>query len=131
MNKQLFQKDQLNEHKSFQTSQAKAPSKSNSEIQNRQNEMDAKMVQSIEKKDPLEDTLRVTTRWQEITKPGDYRFTQGKWSKYTLPKLLRAEQKRVEVELWQKCNKFIWQRMENSSRETQDEADRKVEVYNR
>ena len=75
MNKQPFKKDQLNEHKSFQTSQAKAPSKSNSEIQKRQNEMDAKMVQNIEKEDPSEDTSRVTTRWQETTKPGDYRFT--------------------------------------------------------
>ena len=86
--------------------------------------MDVKMIQSI-KKENKKGTLRLTTRWKEITKPGDYRFTQGQWQKYTPPKTLRAEQKRIEIELWQKRNKIFWQRIENNSRESQEEADRK------
>ena len=46
------------------------------------------MVESIE-----EDTVRLTTRLNEITKPDNYRFTQGQWRKYTPPRTLRAERK--------------------------------------
>ena len=46
--KQPSNKEQLNEHKSFQTLQAKAPS----QIRNRHSKMDAKLVESIEKDDP-------------------------------------------------------------------------------
>ena len=84
--------------------------------------MDVEMVESIEKDDPSEGTLPQTIRWKEITKPGDYRFTQCQWRKYSPPRTLRGEQKRNEVEMWQKRNKIFWQRMENNSRE---EADRK------
>ena len=87
--------------------------------------MDVKVVESIDKDDPSEDTLRLTTRWKEITKAVENRFTQGKWRKYTSPRTLRAEQKRIEVVLLQKRNKIIWQRMENNSRETQKQADKK------
>ena len=61
--------------------------------------MDAKMVENIGKDDPYEETLQLTTRWEEIAKPGGYRFTQGQWRKNTPPRTLRAE-KRIEVELW-------------------------------
>ena len=93
MNKQPLNKSQLNKHKSFQTSLPKVPSESNSEIQNCQNKMDAKMVENIGKDDPYEETLQLTTRWKEIAKPGGYRFTQGQWRKYTPPRTLRAEKK--------------------------------------
>ena len=43
--------------------------------QTRNNKMDLKIVAAIEKK--TEETLKLTTRWKEITKPGDYRYTQG------------------------------------------------------
>ena len=33
--------------------------------------MDIKTIESIEKDDPSEETLRLTTRWKEITKPGE------------------------------------------------------------
>ena len=91
--------------------------------------MDVKMVESVDKDDPSADTLRLTTQWKEITKPVDYRFTQRQWRKYTPPRTLRAEQKRIEVESWQKRNKIIWQRTEINSRETQKEADREKEFH--
>ena len=69
--------------------------------------MDIKTIESIEKDDPSEDTLRLTSRWREITKRGDYRFTQGQWRKYAPPRTLRAELKRIEVDLWQRRNKLI------------------------
>ena len=60
---------------------------------------------------------------------GNYRLTQGQWRKYTPPGTLRGEQKRIEVELWQKGNKFNLQRKENNIRETQEVADRKREFH--
>ena len=92
--------------------------------------MDIKTIECIEIDDPSEETLRLTTRWKEITKPGDYRFTQGQWKKYNPSRALRAEQKQIEVEqLWQKRNKFLWKRMENSGRETEEELERKREFH--
>ena len=73
--------------------------------------MDIKFIDSFEKDDPSADTLRLTTRWKEIVKPGDFRFTQGQWKKYAHSRALRSEQKRVEFELWQKWNKYLWKRM--------------------
>ena len=63
--------------------------------------MDNKTIENIENDYPSEDTLRLTTKRKEITKPGDYRFTQGQFRKYTPLRTLRAELKRIEVELWQ------------------------------
>ena len=48
--------------------------------------MDLKTIESIEKQDPSAETLKLKTRWKEITKPGDYRYTQGQWKKYNPPK---------------------------------------------
>ena len=86
MNKQPLSKNQQNKHKPLQTLQTTVTSETNFEIQNRQNKMDVKMVESIEKDDPSEDTLRLTTRWKEITKPCDYRFTQGQYREYITPR---------------------------------------------
>ena len=44
------------------------------------------MVESIK-----EDTSRLTTRGKEITKPRNFRFTQGQWRKHTPTGRLRAE----------------------------------------
>ena len=49
-------------------------------------EMDLKTIELIEKQDPSAETLKLKTRWKEITKPGDYRYTQGQWKKYNPPK---------------------------------------------
>ena len=52
--------------------------------------MDLKIVEAIEKEDPSEETLKLTTRWKEITKPGDYRYTQGQWKRYDPPRTLKS-----------------------------------------
>ena len=91
--------------------------------------MDLKIVEAIEKEDPSEEILKLTTRWKEITKPGDYRYTQGQWKGYNPPRTLRAEQKKIEIELWQKKNKLLWRRMEGMSKETQEEIERKREFH--
>ena len=38
------------------------------------------------------------------------------------PKTMRAEIKRIEMDLWQRRNKLIWQKMEKNSRETPEEV---------
>ena len=68
--------------------------------------MNAQMVESIEKGDPSENTLRLTTRWNEITEPGSFRFIQGQWRKYTQPRTLRAEQERIEVYPYESLRRF-------------------------
>ena len=88
--------------------------------------MDLKTIEMIEKQDPSEETQKLTTRWREITKPGDYRYTQGQWKRYNPPKTQKAEQKKIEVELWQRRNKLLWQRMDGKvNTETQKEVERK------
>ena len=72
--------------------------------------MDIKTIESIEKDDHSEDTLRLTSRWKEVTRPGDYRFIQGQWRKHAPPRTLRAEIERIAVDLWQRRNKLIWQK---------------------
>ena len=47
----------------------------------RNNKMDLKIVEAIEKVDSSEETLKLTTRWKKITKLGDYRYTQGQWKR--------------------------------------------------
>ena len=36
--------------------------------------MDLRTVESIEREDPTEESLKLTSRWKEIVKPGDYRY---------------------------------------------------------
>ena len=95
--------------------------------------MDLKTIEIIEKQDPSEETLKLTTRWREITKPGDYRYTQGQWKRYNYPRTQTAEQKKIEVKLWQRRNKFLWQRMQRMevivNTETQEEIERKREFH--
>ena len=91
--------------------------------------MDHKTIETIEKEDPSEETLKLTKRWREISKPGDYRFSQGQWRKYNPPRTERSELKRIEMELWQGRNRIIWQRMERNNQETQEETERKREFH--
>ena len=62
---------------------------------------------------------------EKISKPGEYRYTQGQWKRYNPPRTLKAEQKKIEIEQWQKKNKLLWRRMEGMSKETQEEIERK------
>ena len=52
--------------------------------------MDLKTIEMIEKQDPSEETLKLTTRLREIPKPGDYRYTQGQWKRYNPPRTQKA-----------------------------------------
>ena len=91
--------------------------------------MDHKIIETIKKEDPSIETLQLTKRWREISKPGDYRFFQGQWRKYNPPRTERSELKRIEMELWQRRNRILWQRMERSNQETQEETERKREFH--
>ena len=97
--------------------------------QTQNDKMDLKIVEAVEKEEPSEETLKLTTRWKEITKPGDYCYTQGQWKRYNPPRTLKAEQKKIEIELWQKQNKPLWRRMEGMSKESQEETERKREFH--
>ena len=93
VNKQPLTTNQINERKPFQTLQTSEPNKSYCKFDHRSINMDIDTIESIEKDDPSEDKLRLTSRWRENTKPGDSRFTQGQWRKYAPPRTLRAELK--------------------------------------
>ena len=121
--------NQINERKLFQTLQTSKPNDSHLRFEHRSINMDIKTIESIEKDHPSEDTLRLTSRWREITKPGDYRFTQGQWRKSAPPRTLRAELKRIIVDLWQRRNRLIWHKMEKNSKETPEEVARKKEFH--
>ena len=97
--------------------------------QTRNNKMDLKIVEAIEEEDPSEETLKLTTRWKKVTKPGDNRYTQGQWKRYNPPRIFKAEQKKIEIELWQRRNKLLWRRMERMNKETQEEIERKREFH--
>ena len=99
-NKQQHRSSLLPQQISVHTHQYK-----NKYIQNK--EIDLKTIEMIAKQDPSEETLKLTTRWREKTKPGDYRYTQGQWKRYNPPKTQKAEQKKIEVELWQRRNNFM------------------------
>ena len=49
-------------------------------IQNK--ERNINIIEMIEKQDPSEETLKLTTRWRVITKHGDFRYTQGQLKRY-------------------------------------------------
>ena len=84
----------------------------------------------IEEQDPCEETLKLTTWWREIKKPGDYRYTQWQWKRYNPLRTQKAEQKKIEVQLWQRRNELLWQRIEGTlSTETQEEIERKRELH--
>ena len=82
VNKIQLSENEQNKQWSFKFSQSKVRSNTADTNQTVQNRVDLKTIESIEMDDPSEETLRLTTRWKEITKPGDYRFTQGQWKKY-------------------------------------------------
>ena len=82
VNKIQLSENEQNKQWSLKFSQGKVRSNTADTNQTVQNRMDIKTIECIEKDYLSEETLRLTTRWKEITKPGDYRFTQGQWKKY-------------------------------------------------
>ena len=43
--------------------------------------MDIRRIEQIEKEDHSEETLKLTKRWKELVKPGEYRTSNGVWKK--------------------------------------------------
>ena len=64
VNKQPLTINQINERKPFQTLQTSKPNDSHHKFDHRSINMDIKTIESIEKDDPSEDTLRLTSRWR-------------------------------------------------------------------
>ena len=67
----------MNKQKPFQTLQANKPYDLFTKPYHRPVDMEIKAIESIEKDDQSKETLRLTSRWREITRPTDYRYTQG------------------------------------------------------
>ena len=54
----------------------------------------------------------------------------GAMEKYNPPRTLKAEQKKKEIELWQRKNNILWQRMEGIvNTESPDEIERRKEFH--
>ena len=84
-------------------------------------------MENIEREEPSE-KIALTNQWREITKPGSYRYRQGQWKQYSRPRTIKAEQKKIEVDFWQRRNKLLWQRMENTvNKKTTEEIERRRE----
>ena len=74
--------------------------------------MDIRRIEQIEAHDPSEETLQLVNRWKELVKPGEYRTSKGNWKKYNPPRHHRAEIKRIEMNLNQRRNRMLWNRMD-------------------
>ena len=71
---------------------------------NRQNQTDinamkAKTIDNLDKIDNSQETIDLIERWRNIVKPGIYRLSNGKWTKYHEPKFLRGERREIEERL--------------------------------
>ena len=118
-------KIQLSENKqdkqwSLKFSQSKVRSNTADTNQTVQNRMDIRTIECIEEDDPSEKT-QINNKMEGDNKTRRLQIhtgTQGQWKKYNPSRALRAEQKQIEVDLWQKRNKLLLKRMENNSRET-------------
>ena len=91
---------------------------------NEQNQMDIRRIEKIEKEDQSEETLELTSRWKELTKPGDYRMSNGVWKNYNPQQHQGQEIGRIEMELHQKKNRKIAEKMERQNQEPQCETHR-------
>ena len=91
--------------------------------------MDIRRIERIEKEDHSEETLNLTKRWRELVKPGEHRTSNGVWKKYNPPRHHRAEIKRIEMTLNQRRNRMLLYRMEEQDGETEEENERRNELY--
>ena len=67
MNKIQLSEYEQDKQWSLKPSKSKVRSNTADTNQTVQNRMDIKTIESVEKDDPSEETLRLTTRWKEIT----------------------------------------------------------------
>ena len=91
--------------------------------------MDIRRIEQIEADDPSEETLQLVNRWNELVKPGEYRTSKGSWKKYNPPRHQRAEMKRIEMNLNQRRNRMLWDRMEEQDKEPEDHTTKREELY--
>ena len=74
--------------------------------------MDIRRIKQIEADDPSEETIQLVNRWKGLVKPGEYRTSKGIWKKYDPPRHHRAEIKQIEMNLNQRKNRLLWDRMD-------------------
>ena len=88
VNKLQLSENEQNKHWSLQTTQSEVRQTTAENNQAVQTKMDIKTIEGIEKDDPSEDTLRLTTRWKEIVKPGDslhlYMYNRALYPSYLI-----------------------------------------------
>ena len=78
------------------------------------------------KRRPIGKNTEINNKMEGDNKTRRLQIHTRTMEKYNPSRALRAEQKRIEVELWKKRrNKLLWKRMENNSRETEEELERK------
>ena len=90
--------------------------------------MDIRRIEQIETIDPSEETLQLTNRWKELIKPGEHRTSNGVWKKYNPPSHHRAEIIRIKMNLTQRRNRLLWNRMEEQDKESEEYTTRKGEL---
>ena len=93
---------------------------------NHETTMDIRRIEQIETNDSSEETLQLTNRWKELVKHGEYTTSNGVLKKYNPPRHHRAERKRVEMNLIQRRNRLLWNRMEEQEKKP-EESNRVVE----
>ena len=58
------------------------------------------LLEELSQTDKSDETQKLIQRYREITKPGGYRRSSGKWKRYHEPKSLRPEKLLIEEKLW-------------------------------
>ena len=91
--------------------------------------MDVRRIEQIEADDASEKTLQLVNRWKELVKPVEYRTSKGSWKKYDPLRHHRAEIKRIEMNLNQRRNRTLWDRMEEQDKEPDDDTTKREELY--
>ena len=95
---------------------------------NHETTMDIRRIEQIETNDPSEEILQLTNSWKEMVKPGEYRTCNGVWKKNNPPRHHRAEIKRIEMNLNQRCNRLLWNQMEEQDKEPEEDTTRREEL---
>ena len=125
MNKIQLSENEQDKQWSLKFSQRKVRSNTADANQTVQSRMDIKIIECIEKDDPSEETLRLTTRKQNQAIRDSHRDN----GKIQSIQSTACRTKTNRIELWQKRNKMLWKHMENNSRETEEELERKREFH--
>ena len=87
------------------------------------------MNRTNRKRRPFRGNTKLDETLKEIVKPGEYRTSNGVWKKYNPPRHHRAEIKRIEMTLNQRRNRMLWDRMDEQDGETEEENERRNELY--